>query len=78
MIILIQPYEITRKKLIRSLYLLRSNMAKSHPLFLNNLSYMVEGMYNKEVEFNVVELNQIYLNSDIFTSCSFKIKKQKK
>jgi len=42
-------------------------MAKSHPLFLNNLSYMVEGMYNKEVEFNVVELNQIYLNSDIFT-----------
>jgi hypothetical protein len=28
---------------------------------------MVEGMYNKKVEFNIVELNQIYLNSDIFT-----------
>jgi hypothetical protein len=42
-------------------------MAKSHPLFLNNLSYMIESMYNKKVEFNIVELNQFHLNSDIFT-----------
>jgi Mitochondrial ribosomal protein (VAR1) len=56
-----------KKKLIKSLFLLRSNMAKSHPLFLKNLGYMIESMYNKKVEFNIVELNQFHLNSDIFT-----------
>jgi hypothetical protein len=28
---------------------------------------MIERMYNKKVEFNIIDLNQIHLNSDIFT-----------
>lgn len=67
-----------KKKLTRFFYLLRCNMAKSHPLFLKNLSYMVKNMYNKEVEFNVVELNQMHLNSDIFTQAvALKLKNRK-
>jgi len=35
-------------------------------------------MYNKEVEFNVVELNQMHLNSDIFTQAiALKLKNRK-
>jgi hypothetical protein len=39
---------------------------------------MVKSVYNKEVEFNIVELNQIYLNSDIFTQAvALKLKNRK-
>ena len=39
---------------------------------------MVKNMYNKEVEFNVVELNQMHLNSDIFTQAiALKLKNRK-
>ena len=35
-------------------------------------------MYNKEVEFNIVELKQMHLNSDIFTQAvSLKLKNRK-
>jgi hypothetical protein len=39
---------------------------------------MVKNMYNKEVEFNVVELNQMHLNSDIYTQAvALKLKNRK-
>src|ERR1700761_4555492 len=39
---------------------------------------MIKNMYNKEVEFNVVELNQMHLNSDIFTqTVALKLKNRK-
>lgn len=66
------------KKLRRFLYLLRFNIAKSEPKFLISLGNMVKNMYNKEVEFNVVELNQMHLNSDIFTQAvALKLKNRK-
>jgi ribosomal protein S3 len=35
-------------------------------------------MYNKEVEFNIVELNQMHLNSDIYTQAvAMKLKNRK-
>jgi Mitochondrial ribosomal protein (VAR1) len=55
------------KKLRRSFYLLKFNIVKSDPNFLIKLGNIVNNSYNKEVEFNVVELNQMYLNSDIYT-----------
>jgi hypothetical protein len=66
------------KKLRRFLYLLRFNIAKSEPNFLLNLGNMIKNMYNKEVEFNVVELNQMHLNSDIYTQAvALKLKNRK-
>jgi hypothetical protein len=66
------------KKLRRFFYLLRFNIFKSDPRFLIKLGYMVKNLYNKEVEFNVVELNQMFLNSDIFTQAvALKLKNRK-
>jgi ribosomal protein S3 len=53
-------------------------MVKSDPIFLRKLGYLVENAYNKKVEFNVVELNQHYLNSDIYTQIvALKLKNRK-
>jgi hypothetical protein len=39
---------------------------------------LVKSVYNKEVEFNIVELNQMFLNSDIFTQAiALKLKNRK-
>lgn len=66
------------KKLRRFLYLLRVNIAKTEPNFLIKLGNMVKNMYNKEVEFNIVELNQMHLNSDIYTQAvALKLKNRK-
>jgi len=66
------------KKLRRFLYLLKFNIAKSNPTLLRKLGSVVKNMYNKEVEFNVVELNQMHLNSDIFTQAiALKLKNRK-
>lgn len=66
------------KKLRRFLYLFRVNIAKSEPKFLSKLAYIVQNMYNKEVEFNIVELNQMHLNSDIYTQAvAMKLKNRK-
>lgn len=66
------------KKLRRFFYLLRINIAKSDPKLLTKLAYIVKNMYNKEVEFNVVELNKMHLNSDIFTQAiALKLKNRK-
>jgi len=66
------------KKLRRFLYLLKVNIAKTEPNFLLKLGSMVKNMYNKEVEFNIVELNQMHLNSDIYTQLvALKLKNRK-
>lgn len=66
------------KKLRRSFYLLKFNIVKSDPRFLIKLGNIVKNSYNKEVEFNIVELNQMYLNSDIYTQgVALKLKNRK-
>jgi ribosomal protein S3 len=42
------------------------------------IPYIIQNMYNKEVEFNIVELNQMHLNSDIYTQAvAMKLKNRK-
>jgi Mitochondrial ribosomal protein (VAR1) len=47
--------------------LLNINKYKFEDLFLSRLSPLISKIYNKEVEFNIVNLKAVYLNSDIFT-----------
>jgi hypothetical protein len=47
--------------------LLNLNKYKFEDLFLSRLSPLIRKIYNKEVEFNIVNLKAVYLNSDIFT-----------
>jgi hypothetical protein len=47
--------------------LLNLNKFKFEDKFLLKLKPFVQKIYNKEVEFNIVNLKAIYLNSDIFT-----------
>jgi hypothetical protein len=53
---------ITYYKLLLSL-----NEYKFEDIFLSRLSPLISKIYNKKVEFNIVNLKAIYLNSDIFT-----------
>ena len=55
------------KKLIRYLYLLKFNSVKFDNIFILKLKRMVENLYGKKVEFNIVNLKKVHLNSDIFT-----------
>jgi len=48
-------------------YLLKFNNVKFEKPFILNLTRIVEELYNKKVEFNIVNLKKVYLNSDIFT-----------
>ena len=34
---------------------------------MSKLIYLVKKLYNKEVEFNIVKLKKMHLNSDIYT-----------
>lgn len=43
------------------------NKYKFEDYFLSRLSPLIRNIYNKEVEFNIINLKAIYLNSDIFT-----------
>jgi hypothetical protein len=52
-------------RMLRSLFKL--NKSKFKYFFLNQLKNMVSSIYNKEVEFKIVNLKNLYLNSDIFT-----------
>jgi len=54
-------------KYLKFRYLLRINKAKFEWPFLQYLKGFVTNMYKKRVEFNVVSLNKMHLNSDIFT-----------
>jgi hypothetical protein len=47
--------------------LLSLNKSKFEDRFLLSLKPLISKIYNKEVEFNIVNLKAIYLNSDIFT-----------
>lgn len=55
--------------------LLNLNKSKFEDKFLLKLKPLIAKLYNKEVEFNIVNLKTLYLNSDIFTEAiSLKLK----
>jgi len=55
--------------------LLNLNKSKFEKKFLSKLKPLTAKFYNKEVEFNIVNLKTLYLNSDIFTEAiSLKLK----
>ena len=55
--------------------LLNLNKSKFEDKFLLKLKPLISRIYNKKVEFNIVNLKAIYLNSDIFTQAvSLKLK----
>jgi Mitochondrial ribosomal protein (VAR1) len=55
--------------------LLSLNKSKFENKLLSNLKPLIAKLYNKEVEFNIVNLKTLYLNSDIFTEAiSLKLK----
>ena len=55
--------------------LLSLNKSKFENKFISKLKPLIAKFYNKEVEFNIVNLKTLYLNSDIFTEAiSLKLK----
>lgn len=65
--------------LLRYVWLLYINDAKfKNPLLVSRLKYMVNNLYDKEVEFNIVELKKFHLSSDIYTQLvALKLKNRK-
>jgi hypothetical protein len=56
-------------------YLLMINNVKFEKPFIWELARLVKNIYNKEVAFNIVNLNKMHLNSDIYTQAvSLKLK----
>lgn len=55
------------KNLYRLRYLLKFNSVKFEKPFIARLVDLVERLYNKKIEFNIVNLNKMHLNSDILT-----------
>jgi ribosomal VAR1-like protein len=55
------------KKLRYFFHLLKLNSLKFTNQFMSKLIYLVRKLYNKEVEFNIVKLKKMHLNSDIYT-----------
>ena len=54
------------------------NKYKLKDVFLHKLSNLISKIYNKKVEFNIINLQSIVLNPDIFTEFSkLKLKKQR-
>lgn len=47
--------------------LLRLNKIKFNDTFLSKLIYLVNKIYKKKIEFNIVNLKKMHLNSDIYT-----------
>ena len=47
--------------------LLKINKLKFNETFLSKLIYLVNKIYKKKVEFNIVNLKKMHLNSDIYT-----------
>jgi hypothetical protein len=59
----------------RFAYLLMINNVKFEKPFIRKLAYLIKNIYNKEVEFNLVNLYKMHLNSDIYTqSVSLKLR----
>jgi len=64
-----------RKEEYKFKYLLRFNKIKFTRQFMLRLVTLVQDLYNKKVEFNIVKLKKMHLNSDIFTQAvSLKLK----
>src|SRR6202035_555515 len=53
--------------LTRFKYLLKFNNVKFTKPFMFELIRLVQSIYNKKVEFNIVNLKKMHLNSDIYT-----------
>lgn len=54
--------------LLKFVWLLFINDVKfNNPLLVAKLKYLVNNLYDKEVEFNIIELTKMHLNSDIYT-----------
>ena len=59
--------------------LFRINQYKFNSIYLSRLNKIVSIIYNKNVEFNIVNLKYVYLDSSIFSeSVLIKIKNRKK
>src|ERR1035438_8224544 len=56
-----------RKNLYINFKLLQYNKVKFTRVFISKLLSLVQKIYNKKVEFNIVNLKKMHLNSDIFT-----------
>ncbi len=55
------------KKYNKFVYLLMINTVKFKTPFVSKLLYFLENIYKKKVELNVVNINKMHLNSDIYT-----------
>ena len=56
-----------QKNLIRFRYLLGFNKIKFSQPFINKLINLVQEIYKKKVEFNIISLKKMHSNSDIYT-----------
>jgi hypothetical protein len=56
-----------KENLYRLRYLLTFNNIKFEKPFTVRLIHMIEKLYNKKIEFNIVNLKKMHLNSDILT-----------
>ncbi|MBN6743313.1 hypothetical protein JKG47_23205, partial [Acidithiobacillus sp. MC6.1] len=62
-------------KLNKFVYLLMVNTVKFKTPFVSKLLRFLKNIYNKKVEFNIVNLNKMHLNSDIYIQAvSLKLK----
>jgi hypothetical protein len=59
--------DLYKKTLKRFVYLLMINSAKFEKPFIRKLTHLVKNIYNKEVEFNIVNIYKMHSNSDIYT-----------
>lgn len=63
------------RKFYRFSYLLMINTVKFKTPFVSKLLYFLKNVYKKNVELNIVNLNKMHLNSDIYTQVvSLKLK----
>lgn len=63
------------ENLLKLIYILEFNKAKFKKTFIFELTRLAQKIYNKEVEFNIINLKKMHLNSDIFTQViSLKLK----
>jgi hypothetical protein len=54
--------------LLRFAWLIYGHDSKfKNPIMVSKLKYMISNLYDKEVEFNVVQLKKMHLSSDIYT-----------
>lgn len=67
-----------KKKYFINKLLLYYNKAKFTRIFISKLIHLVQKIYNKNVEFNIVNLKKLHLNSDIYTQViALKLKNRK-